>query len=47
MKEYQDKMFESNAISYEYQTYNQGIKDIGKFESNAISYEYQTCIFRC
>ena len=37
-------MFESNAISYEYQTnVDKGSYDI-RFESNAISYEYQTII---
>ena len=37
-------MFESNVISYEYQT---SIKSVGweiVFESNVISYEYQTYI---
>ena len=40
-------MFESNAISYEYQTIKLGIPTITSFESNAISYEYQTVIFSC
>ena len=35
-------MFESNAISYEYQTLNGKKIEQLKFESNAISYEYQT-----
>ena len=35
-------MFESDAISYEYQTEEGGYKTSGGFESDAISYEYQT-----
>ena len=35
-------MFESNAISYEYQTAIERIGEERLFESNAISYEYQT-----
>ena len=35
-------MFESNAISYEYQTTLFRIPCYKVFESNAISYEYQT-----
>ena len=35
-------MFESNAISYEYQTCYDWNYALLKFESNAISYEYQT-----
>ena len=35
-------MFESNAISYEYQTLPTSSQVLFSFESNAISYEYQT-----
>ena len=35
--------FESNAISYEYQTSQVKTTEWLLFESNAISYEYQTC----
>ena len=35
--------FESNAISYEYQTQSISLNGGASFESNAISYEYQTC----
>ena len=35
-------MFESNAISYEYQTAIWKAMGACAFESNAISYEYQT-----
>ena len=36
------QMFESNVISYEYQTNLVCIVIVEKFESNVISYEYQT-----
>ena len=36
--------FESNAISYEYQTTKIFLYDHSPFESNAISYEYQTIL---
>ena len=36
--------FESNVISYEYQTINFSISNNDVFESNVISYEYQTDI---
>ena len=35
-------MFESDAISYEYQTDSKHQYSIDEFESDAISYEYQT-----
>ena len=35
-------MFESNVISYEYQTNIEAIVSPEEFESNVISYEYQT-----
>ena len=35
-------MFESNVISYEYQTLSNKLTYIYLFESNVISYEYQT-----
>jgi|GEM_PF-2199354 hypothetical protein len=35
-------MFESNVISYEYQTGAVNLNVKYKFESNVISYEYQT-----
>ena len=34
-------MFESDAISYEYQTKKQKLKYLLKFESDTISYEYK------
>ena len=37
-------MFESNVISYEYQTWSYRTKISSEFESNVISYEYQTLI---
>ena len=38
------KRFESNVISYEYQTRNKCSSFKCMFESNVISYEYQTYI---
>ena len=35
-------MFESDAISYEYQTLKSNLNIFSPFESDAISYEYQT-----
>ena len=40
-----EMMFESDAISYEYQTFKGIPGSTAWFESDAISYEYQTMIY--